>query len=141
MTLIIRTYLASQSLDHLSTAIRKGGIKDLADFFPPSKRDPKTVQAHFREAGLPQVADWYTKKQDAVVKGSIVKTLQEMCEAEDPTDEVRVDKSWCMVCKNVDHVEKDNRVYQRQPGGTASGRRGPHTNHLAGLNGIYRLER
>ena len=44
LTIIFRAYLAEQSVDHLATMLRKGGIKDLTAFFPPNKR--KIGRAH-----------------------------------------------------------------------------------------------
>ena len=67
-----------QSMEHLAGALKRGGIKDLLLFFPPNKRDDKALDEHFRKAGLPQVAEWWTKRQYASLKDGVIKQLQEM---------------------------------------------------------------
>jgi len=88
LTLVLRAYLTEQSMDHLSVALKKGGIKDLLAFFPGNKRETKYLEEHFRKEGLPQVADWWTKKQYAALKETIIKELSEMIEHEDSTEQV-----------------------------------------------------
>ncbi|THH20435.1 hypothetical protein EUX98_g8587 [Antrodiella citrinella] len=78
ITVIFRSYLIDQSMDHLAASLRKGGIKDLTAFFPPNKRDDKALDEHFRAAGLGQVADWWTKRQFASLKEDVLKTIKEM---------------------------------------------------------------
>ena len=85
-------------MDHLSATLKRGGIKDLLVFFPTNKREAKNFEDHFRTAGLPQVADWYAKKQYAVVKDSIVKELQELCEKEETPEQV-----WLFCLSNLSH--------------------------------------
>ncbi|KAF7376148.1 W2 domain-containing protein [Mycena sanguinolenta] len=88
ITLIFRAYLVDQSMDHLAGTLKRGGIKDLLLFFPPNKRTSKELDDHFKKAGLPVIAEWWAKKQYAVVKDSIVKELQELCEREEPPDQI-----------------------------------------------------
>jgi hypothetical protein len=75
-------------MDQLSAALKKGGIKDLLTFFPPNKRETRYLEEHFKSEGLPQVADWWTKKQYAALKETIIKELSEMIEREDSTEQV-----------------------------------------------------
>jgi hypothetical protein len=89
VTHVFRAYLIDQSMDHLSATLKRGGVKDLLSFFPPNKREGKTLEEHFKQEGIPQVAEWWAKKQYAVVKESIVKDLTEMCEREDSPEQVR----------------------------------------------------
>lgn len=70
-------------MDHLATALKRGGVKDLLLFFPPNKRDTAHLDAHFRAAGLPQVADWVAKRQHVAVKEQVVSELREMAEREE----------------------------------------------------------
>ena len=91
MTVIFRTYLLDQSMDHLAGTLKKGGIKDLLAFFPPQKQDAKALEAHFKTEGLPQVADWFTKRQFAVIKEGLVNGLKQRCEQEDSVEDVRID--------------------------------------------------
>ena len=65
-------------MEHLSTALRKAGVRDLLAFFPPNRRSDKVLDEHFRGAGLPQVAEWWTKRQYASLKDGVIKQLQEM---------------------------------------------------------------
>jgi len=76
-------------MDHLAGALKKGGIKNLLSFFPPNRRSDSVLDAHFRGAGLSQVADWWTRKQNAVIKEDIAKAIKESFEHEDqPLDTV-----------------------------------------------------
>lgn len=77
LAVIFRTYLTDQSIDHLASTLKRGNIKDLLLFFPPNKRESKILNAFFREKDLPAVADWYTKKQYAIAKFSIMKEVIE----------------------------------------------------------------
>ena len=77
-------------MDHLAGALKRGGVKDLLAFFPPNKREGKILVEHFRKEGMPQVADWWAKKQYAVVKEGVIKDLSEMCEREDTAEQVSV---------------------------------------------------
>jgi hypothetical protein len=88
LTLVFRAYLTEQSMDHLSGMLKKGGIKDLLAFFPGNKRETKYLEEHFKKEGLPQVADWWTKKQYAALKETLIKELSEMIERQDDTDQV-----------------------------------------------------
>ena len=76
-------------MDHVAAALKKGGIKNLPTFFPPNRRSDVVIDAHFRGAGLPQVADWWTRKQNAVIKEDIVKAVKESLEREDQPSDVR----------------------------------------------------
>jgi hypothetical protein len=89
LTAILRSYLAETTMDHLASALKKGGIKDLITFFPPNRRSDSVLDAHFRGAGLPQVADWWTRKQNALIKEEIVKAIKEALEREDQPTDVR----------------------------------------------------
>ena len=89
-TTIFRAYLVDQSMDQLGASLRRGGIKDLLTFLPANIRDPKGLEAHFKTEGLPQVAEWFTKRQLASAKDTIIKTLKELCGDESRSiDEVR----------------------------------------------------
>ena len=88
VTTIFRAYLTEQSMDHLASALKRGAIKDLLAFFPENKRQDKILDEHFRKAGLPQIADWWTKRQYASMKEDIIKTLHDELEHGTPHDEV-----------------------------------------------------
>jgi len=88
VTLVFKAYLVDQSMDHLSATLKRGGIKDLLAFFPPNKREGNYLEEHFRKEGLSQVADWWAKKQYAVVKEGLVKDLKDLCEREEPAEQI-----------------------------------------------------
>lgn len=75
-------------MDHLSATLKRGNIKDLLAFFPVNRREPKFLEEHFKKEGLTQVADWWAKKQYAVVKESIISELKELCEREETPEHV-----------------------------------------------------
>jgi hypothetical protein len=89
LTSILRAYIAETSMDHLTSMLKKGGIKDLLTFFPPNRRSDAIIDAHFRGAGLPQVADWWTRKQNALIKEEIAKAVKDAFEREDQPSDVR----------------------------------------------------
>ncbi|KDQ21514.1 hypothetical protein BOTBODRAFT_205413 [Botryobasidium botryosum FD-172 SS1] len=90
ITVVFKTYLLDQSMEHLSATLKRGGVKDLLNFFPENKRDPKHLETHFKAAGLPQIAEWYAKRQSAVAKEAIVQKLKVMCEAEETPEDIIV---------------------------------------------------
>lgn len=90
MTIIFKAYLGDQSMEHLAGTLRKGTIKDLLAFFPINKRSDKVLEEHFRNAGLPQVAEWWTKRQYASLKELVITTLREMLSGEESHAEVEL---------------------------------------------------
>jgi hypothetical protein len=90
LTSILRAYIAETSMDYLAGTLKKGGIKDLLAFFPPNRRSDAILDAHFRGAGLPQVADWWTRKQNALIKEDIGKAVKDAFEREGQPSDVRL---------------------------------------------------
>ncbi|KAF9461257.1 hypothetical protein BDZ94DRAFT_1221547 [Collybia nuda] len=88
ITLIFRAYLIDQSMEHLSATLKRGGVKDLLAFFPVNKREGKALEEHFKKENLPQVAEWWAKKQYVVVKEGLVRELTELCEREDAPEQI-----------------------------------------------------
>lgn len=88
ITLIFKAYLVDQTVDHLSATLRKGGIKDLLAFFPQNRQDTKFLEEHFKKEGLPQIAEWWAKKQYAVLKEELTRELKELCEGDDTPEQV-----------------------------------------------------
>lgn len=76
-------------MEAFSGYLKKGGIKDILLFFPPTKHDIKHLETHFKAAGLPQVVDFYIKRQYAIIKEGVIKHLKEMAEAEESAESVR----------------------------------------------------
>ena len=104
-------------MDHLSGALKRGGIKDLLAFFPPNKREGKSLEEHFKKEGMTQVADWWAKKQYAVVKEGIIKDLTELNEREEPADQAR---HFEIRQDSFAESKLDNRIYQEQTGRNAT---------------------
>jgi hypothetical protein len=77
-------------MDHLAAALKRGSIKDLLLFFPPNRREGKLLDEFFRKEGLPQVAEWYTKKQYALAKESIITELKDLCGHQESDETVRM---------------------------------------------------
>ncbi|TFK20958.1 basic leucine zipper and W2 domain-containing protein 2 [Coprinopsis marcescibilis] len=86
VTIIFRSYLSEQTMDHLSATLKRGGIKDLTAFFPPNKRESKNLEEHFKKEGLPQVAEWWTKKQYAAIRENITRELADLVERGEAPD-------------------------------------------------------
>ncbi|KAK0535294.1 hypothetical protein OC834_000114 [Tilletia horrida] len=79
ITAVFRAYLADASMDHLGTALRKGGIKDLLLFFPAQKRDqPGIISTHFKAEGLNAVAEWWQRRQVRELKDQTVARVAEI---------------------------------------------------------------
>lgn len=141
VTLVFRAYLVDGSMDHLAAALKRGGVKDLLAFFPPNKRDAKTLEDHFKKEGLTPVAEWWAKKQYAVVKEEIVKDLREMGENEDSTDQVSqfhmiYTLVFFLILYCIDYCSD-----QDQTGCVATSRGRAGAVHLARAHVIRRLER
>ncbi|CCO27198.1 40S ribosomal protein S5 [Rhizoctonia solani AG-1 IB] len=88
VTSVFRVILAEQTMEHLSSLLKKGGIKDLLLFFPLSKRTADALLTHFKDANLSQIADWYTKKQTSALKTQLIAQLKQMCENEEPPETI-----------------------------------------------------
>ncbi|KAI5120650.1 hypothetical protein M0805_007987 [Coniferiporia weirii] len=91
ITRVFRAYLVDQSMDHLGSALRKGGVKDLLLFLPANRRDPKVLEEHFKKAGLTVVAEWFIRRQSAAAKDTVAKMLRDLCEDENRTTDEIVD--------------------------------------------------
>ncbi|EPQ29365.1 uncharacterized protein PFL1_03120 [Pseudozyma flocculosa PF-1] len=84
--LVFRTYLVDQTMDHLASSLRKGGVRNWLLFFPQTKRDqPNIVASHFRsaEVGLPQVAEYWQKRQQKDIRDQTVARLGEMVSSDE----------------------------------------------------------
>ena len=88
IAIVFRTYLAEQTIDHLASILKKGGVKDLLLFFPPNKREDKVLDEFLRKQGLVQVADWWTKKKYAILKEEVIKAIREHLQNGDSNPDV-----------------------------------------------------
>lgn len=89
-TLFCKAYLQTESIDHLSTSLRKGGVTDLEAFFPASRRDTASLSAYFKQAGLQGVIDFHLKQKSAHAKEDLLNRLKEYVADEADFDEVRL---------------------------------------------------
>ncbi|KAJ2716866.1 hypothetical protein H4R19_000390 [Coemansia spiralis] len=55
ITDVLRIYLGDNSVEQLRKALARGKIADLADFFPPNKRDDDCVARHFEVEEMPEL--------------------------------------------------------------------------------------
>lgn len=75
-------------MDSLAAKLKKGGVRDLLLFCPVHKRELPYLEAHFKNAGLPQVVDWYVKRQYAIIKEGVISHLKEMVDQEESNEAV-----------------------------------------------------
>lgn len=90
LTTFFKSYLATESLDHLSQTLRKGGLTDLEAFFPVGKQNPTELAAHFKGVGLSGVVEFYTKQKSGLAKEDMSYRLKEFVQEEADVDEVRI---------------------------------------------------
>ncbi|PKI82283.1 hypothetical protein MVES_003790 [Malassezia vespertilionis] len=88
ITQVFRAFLKNQSMEQLSSALRKGGIRDWLLFFPPQKRSsPGAVPTYFRSVELPQVSDYYMRRQNKELREQTSADLAALVSAEGSTKE------------------------------------------------------
>jgi basic membrane lipoprotein Med (substrate-binding protein (PBP1-ABC) superfamily) len=88
LSLVFRAYLSDQTVEQLASSLKKGGIKDISSFFPANKRDPQSVADILKSEGLPQVSEWYIKRQQTTLKESVISNLKEMKAQGESVDDV-----------------------------------------------------
>ncbi|KAL8292272.1 hypothetical protein RQP46_001738 [Phenoliferia psychrophenolica] len=81
-----KSYLLTESLDHLSQSLRKGTVNNLEAFLPASHQTPAEFAAIFKAAGLGGVVDFYTKQKSGQAKEETLARLKELI-AEDADHE------------------------------------------------------
>lgn len=89
LTTFLKSYLLTESLDHLSSSLRKGALTNLEAFFPASKASPTELAAYFKAAGLAGVVDFYTKQKSGQAKEITFARLRELVAEEADEDDVR----------------------------------------------------
>ncbi|KAM0789254.1 hypothetical protein ACM66B_000097 [Microbotryomycetes sp. NB124-2] len=88
LTNYCKAYLQNESVEHLSTTLRKGGVTDLEAFFPASKQNATELSAHFKAVGLTPVVDVYLKQKSAQAKDDLLARLKEFVADEADFDEI-----------------------------------------------------
>mmetsp|Transcript_6052 Transcript_6052/g.6914 ORF Transcript_6052/g.6914 Transcript_6052/m.6914 type:complete len:430 (-) Transcript_6052:239-1528(-) len=62
ITMFMKDHLVNSTLEELMALLRRGKVHDLMMFFPMQKRTQEAFKAHFTEAGLSQVVNYYENK-------------------------------------------------------------------------------
>lgn len=85
LTAFCKQYFASkQTIDQLGSAIRRSGLKDIASTIPLQTRTRQYLDDHFKQAGLPQVNEWYAKLALGEVKDQTISNLASLINDEEP---------------------------------------------------------
>ncbi|WFD44804.1 hypothetical protein MPSI1_003475 [Malassezia psittaci] len=90
ITKVFRTYLQDQSMEHLASTLRKGGIRDWLLFFPQTKRSqPDVIPNYFRspEVDLQQVAEYYARRQTKELREQTTLDLANLVENQESSKE------------------------------------------------------
>lgn len=88
VTGVFKTYSLDHDIEHLGVALKRGGIKDIMDFFPPNKATETNFREHFKAQGLPQIVDYRVKKQMNSYREETREKLTEMVEAGDKSADI-----------------------------------------------------
>ncbi|KAJ3045365.1 hypothetical protein HDV00_010235 [Rhizophlyctis rosea] len=79
VTGVFKSYLDEQSIDHLSSTLKKAGMDDkLLEFFPPNKRQEEYLARHFEAEGLKSLVEYYKKRQQFAIKDQVKGKLTDM---------------------------------------------------------------
>jgi len=85
ITTIFKTFLQEQSIDHLTSMLKKNGLDDkLLEFFPVSKRTDDFLSRHFTTEGLPEVASYHEKRIVVKQKAEFKENLQKLITEQSP---------------------------------------------------------
>lgn len=88
LTSFIRSYLAKGNVDTLGSTLRRSGLKDIALVFPPSSRDRKHLEEHFKKEGLGQINEWYAKIAMGEMKDQTIVGIEQMINDEESNETV-----------------------------------------------------
>lgn len=88
LTKFLRAYLATESIDHLSLSLRKGGVANLIQFFPSSRQTQVELANHFKAEALPSVLEFYMKQKNGQAKEETLYRLKELVADEADNREV-----------------------------------------------------
>lgn len=88
LTTFFKSYLSTESLDHLATSLRKGGLSDLEAYFPPPRNTAIELSNHFKSIGLGGVVEFYTKQKSGQAKEDMAYRMKEFMADDADMDEV-----------------------------------------------------
>lgn len=83
-----KAYLATESVDHLSASLRRGGVADLELFLPVNKQNPNEMASQLRAAGLGPIADNFVKIKASQAKEELTHRLHELVSDNADADEI-----------------------------------------------------
>lgn len=101
ITSFFKAYLARQNIDHLSSTLKRSGLRDLLLLFPIQTRDRKHLEEHFKKENLNSVLEWYNKLALLEVKDETILNVTRMVNDEESNEQVRLYFSWPML--TLDH--------------------------------------
>lgn len=87
-TKFLKYYLMTESIEHLSSSLKKGSTTDLAEFFPINKQSNLELQSHFKLNGLSGVFDFYTKQKSTAAQQETLYKLKELINDEQDLEEI-----------------------------------------------------
>ncbi|MBW0504649.1 hypothetical protein O181_044364 [Austropuccinia psidii MF-1] len=88
ITKVFKAYLQVESADHLSGALKRGGVLDMFGFFPPQKREPADLETHFKEAKLDAIVAYAQKQRSSQIREETLTRLREMVASDEPQGEI-----------------------------------------------------
>jgi hypothetical protein len=88
ITSFFKAYLARQNVDHLSTTLKRSGLRDLLLLFPVQTRDRKHLEEHFKKENLSPILDWYNKLALIEVKDETILNITRMVNDEESNEQV-----------------------------------------------------
>ena len=88
ITSFFKAYLARQNVDHLSTTLKRSGLRDLLLLFPIQTRDRKHLEEHFKKENLSPILDWYNKLALIEVKDETILNITRMVNDEESNEQV-----------------------------------------------------
>ncbi|KAK4694633.1 hypothetical protein P7C70_g8702, partial [Phenoliferia sp. Uapishka_3] len=73
-----KSYLLTESLEHLSASLRKGAVTNLESFLPASHQTSAEFSTIFKAAGLAGVVEFYSKQKTGQAKEETIARLKEL---------------------------------------------------------------
>jgi len=88
LTSYLKTYLELESIDHLSSSLKRTGNSDLRNFFPANRQSYQLMDEHFKNEGLGAVIEFNKYVRAARAKEDLNSKLQELVNDEEGPEEM-----------------------------------------------------
>jgi hypothetical protein len=88
LTSYLKTYLELESIDHLSSSLKRTGNSDLRNFFPANRQSYQLMDEHFKTEGLAPIVEFNKHIRVARVKEDLNSKLQELVNDEEAPEEL-----------------------------------------------------